>query len=483
MQTISCTWRSVVPIGEDPAAHNHWCTFTDLYHIIPCHTGVNTSDAAGAIPGVVPFDVASGWPADPSWSAAVIAVPHAVWKRTGDLGIVRAAYTSMVAYANFLLRHLTDGLVQYGMLGDWLSIEDLSLRDGDAVRRVSAFSAASNLAELATMAAAIGNTADATRFRRVASSMRSAYHTQFFNASLGAYGTRRCAQTASILPLALGCVPAALVANATAALVESLVMCGLGEPTIKAGQIGTRHVLQALVSVGREDLALRLVLKTTPPSWGHMLSQGPGTFWEEWLPSFAASSKNHHAFTGGVGLFIHDSVAGVHVAAAHEGHMILTFQPLLAVAQVVRAASATIAVGGGVASIAWRHHPATSRAERCQPAALDVNVTVPVSEVGGFGVQTTVRIPVMPGPGVARVAVQTLNALRRDRFGAWTNVWRSSVGAGALSSAAHLLLLGISDMRRVAPPLAVRDELVLSVRATGTLRFRSSLSGDNCKHN
>ena len=25
-------------IGEDPAAHGHWCTFTDLYHAIPYHT-------------------------------------------------------------------------------------------------------------------------------------------------------------------------------------------------------------------------------------------------------------------------------------------------------------------------------------------------------------------------------------------------------------------------------------------------------------
>ena len=24
-----------MPIGEDPAAHSHWCAFTDLYHTIP----------------------------------------------------------------------------------------------------------------------------------------------------------------------------------------------------------------------------------------------------------------------------------------------------------------------------------------------------------------------------------------------------------------------------------------------------------------
>ena len=38
MQTTSCTWPYVVPIGEDPAAHGHWCAFTDLYHTIPYHT-------------------------------------------------------------------------------------------------------------------------------------------------------------------------------------------------------------------------------------------------------------------------------------------------------------------------------------------------------------------------------------------------------------------------------------------------------------
>ena len=37
MQTISCTWRWVVPIREDPAARSHWCALTDLYHAMPFH--------------------------------------------------------------------------------------------------------------------------------------------------------------------------------------------------------------------------------------------------------------------------------------------------------------------------------------------------------------------------------------------------------------------------------------------------------------
>ena len=25
-----------MPVGEDPAAHGHWCAFTDVYHVMPC---------------------------------------------------------------------------------------------------------------------------------------------------------------------------------------------------------------------------------------------------------------------------------------------------------------------------------------------------------------------------------------------------------------------------------------------------------------
>ena len=41
MQTVGCTWRQVVPVGEDPAAHGHWGTFTDLYDAMPCHAALH----------------------------------------------------------------------------------------------------------------------------------------------------------------------------------------------------------------------------------------------------------------------------------------------------------------------------------------------------------------------------------------------------------------------------------------------------------
>jgi hypothetical protein len=80
----------------------------------------------------------------------------------------------MIIYAEYLLRHLTGGLVQYGMLGDWLSIESGFAHDGDDVRRVSAFSATMNFVELTEMATATKRTADAKRYGEVATRMKQA---------------------------------------------------------------------------------------------------------------------------------------------------------------------------------------------------------------------------------------------------------------------------------------------------------------------
>ena len=46
--------RSCLCIGEDPAAHGHWCTFTDLYHTIPYQPVMS-----------------SGWPCGMVWCGMV----------------------------------------------------------------------------------------------------------------------------------------------------------------------------------------------------------------------------------------------------------------------------------------------------------------------------------------------------------------------------------------------------------------------------
>ena len=440
------------------------------------------SDASGAVPGVVPFDVVAGWPADPAWGAAAIVVPHAVWLHTGGVAGAAAAYPTMARYADFLLRHCdpADGLLKFGMLGDWNSLKS----DGTpqtarlvaprtAVPQVSAFYGILNLDMVGAVAKELGRTADAERYAGAAARMRPAYHAAFFHASNGSYATDPCSQTANILPAVLGIVPDAEKPRVWAALNASLHCYGPGtaEPTLDDGIVGARYLFAALTALGREDVALAVALKETEPSFGWMVSQGPGTLWEQWLGDAHhiggnTSSKNHHMFAGGIGLFLYTQVAGVGtqltaalpaaaaaLLPAAAASRTVVVKPLLPVMRRVRAASATVRapLGGGRRSVgvSWSFFGAAQRRaqRRAQQQAvlleLSVNATV---GTGPASVPVLVHVP-LGSPCAATVRLSQ-RAAPED-----LTLWSAAGGAEALG--------GVREARDGAG----RHELLVSLAA------------------
>ena len=164
----------------------------------------------------MPFDNVAGWPADPAWGAAAIVIPHAVWKQTGDAAGAAAAYPTMRAYAEFLVAHASasDGLVRFGMLGDWNPLNDdgspgtraLGTRVRVPVEQVSAFYGALCLGMLAEVAAELHHAADAARYAGLAAAMKVAYHEAFYRPGAGSYAAdgEVCGQTANVLPAGCG---------------------------------------------------------------------------------------------------------------------------------------------------------------------------------------------------------------------------------------------------------------------------------------
>ena len=162
-----------------------------------------------------------------------------------------------------------------------------------------------------------------------------------------------------------------------------------------AGCAGTRYLFEALVALGREEIALAIAMKQTKPSFGWMVKNGPGTLWEQWGgdmyhpggdPSRGlVSSKNHHMYSGGIGLFLFENVAGIsiEVTTALPGPVALllstpvsppeceqprtvVIKPLLLIMQRVQAATASVRapVHRGAArersniTVAWSFMPA-----------------------------------------------------------------------------------------------------------------------------
>ena len=96
-------------------------------------------------------------------------------------------------YVEFLLAHVTGrGLVEFGMLGDW---NTLNSNGSPATKRlfpgstpppqVAAFYGVLCLDKVAEVAAALSRARDAKRYAGIASDMRAAYHAAFFRTSTG----------------------------------------------------------------------------------------------------------------------------------------------------------------------------------------------------------------------------------------------------------------------------------------------------------
>jgi alpha-L-rhamnosidase len=100
---------------------------------------------------------------------------------------------------------------------------------------------------------------------------------------------------------------------------------------LSTGFLGTPFLLFTLADHGRSDVAYRLLLNDTYPSWGYMLSKGATTWWERWNgdtgdPSM--NSYNHYAF-GSVMAWVYRYAAGIDTTADAPGFKEIVVHPHL----------------------------------------------------------------------------------------------------------------------------------------------------------
>ena len=87
---------------------------------------------------------------------------------------------------------------------------------------------------------------------------------------------------------------------------------------LSTGFLGTPFLLNVLQDGGRADLAYKLLVQDSYPSWGYMLSRGGTTIWERWdgirpdgsLQDAGMNSFNHYGL-GSIGDWLYDEVGGL----------------------------------------------------------------------------------------------------------------------------------------------------------------------------
>jgi alpha-L-rhamnosidase len=178
---------------------------------------------------------------------------------------------------------------------------------------------------------------------------------------------------------------------------------------LSTGFLGTPFLLFTLADHGRADIAYRLLLNETYPSWGYMLSKGATTWWERWNgdtgdPSM--NSYNHYAF-GSVIAWVYRYAAGIDTTPDSPGFKQIVIHPHLD-SRMTAARAQYGSVYGTIVSD-WNGTPA---------GPFSLKVTIPANT------SAEVFLPAIPGTRIT----QDGNSVEAQRAG---ESYLVRIGAGS----------------------------------------------------
>ncbi|WP_238652646.1 alpha-L-rhamnosidase [Paenibacillus piscarius] len=241
---------------------------------------------------------------NPDWSGDKVSLPWHLYWYYGDIGVLEDSYPAMRSYVEHLAAKWPEGMVKEGF-GDWCPPNedgwDAYFHEVELVNTALYYRLAVIVSETAEV---LGLEEDRSRYAALGQSLAEAFHARFHQGE-GVYGSG--SQTAQLLTLAYGLVPADHVHAAARRLAEAIAEQG---NRLATGIYGTRYLMDVLADHGYIDLALTILRSTEYPGFGYQIGQGATTLWEQWSPKGAMHSHDHAMF-GGIGASFYTRLAGI----------------------------------------------------------------------------------------------------------------------------------------------------------------------------
>jgi alpha-L-rhamnosidase len=234
------------------------------------------------------------WPTE--WAAHMIFIAHADWMQTGDTNWLAPRYAALKTKLH-LEAARPDGLIvsttaqiKRDDLVDW----PVGERDHFVFTSVNTVENAfylRTLAEMAGLARALHQDADAADYTAREIAGRAAFQKNLFDSARGLYrdgeGTEHVSLHANLFPLAFGLVP---VENRTH------VAQWLGERGMACSVYAAQYLLEGLFENDEATNALALITAPTDRSWRHMVESGTTITWEAWDQRYKPNQDWNHAW-------------------------------------------------------------------------------------------------------------------------------------------------------------------------------------------
>ena len=337
------------------------------------------------------------------WADAGIVIPYTFWRVYGDLRLVERHWGAMVRWLDWIERHNPNGLRLNQLAnnyGDWLCIpSDTSFGTHSPMKNLLATAYwADDAAKMSRLARALGRETEAARFQTMFERVRAAFQKEWLLPD-GKLAVET--QTAYLLALAFDLLPEIVRVRAAERLVADIR--GL-DWHLSTGFVGISHLNPILTLTGHADVAYRLLLQESYPSWLFPVMQGATTIWERWdswtiaggFHKDGMNSFNHYSL-GSVGEWLFRHVAGIELDPAVPGYARFVLQPFLG-AGLDHARATYGSLHGEIASawcrsgdqVVWQIRvPANTTAKVCVPSEPGTAVTEgdrPVESAAGLHV-------------------------------------------------------------------------------------------------
>jgi alpha-L-rhamnosidase len=308
----------------------------------------------------------------PAWADAGVICPWTLYEVYGDLRELERHFDSMKRFIEFCRQRSTPDLLppaKFHCYGDWLSIQADTPKD---VIYTAYFAYSTHLA--ARAAAVLGKAAEAESLTRLFDNTRASFYRAYVSADGRVKGDT---QAAYVLALAADLLPPAQATLAANHLVADIEKRGWH---LSTGFIGTKDLMLVLSKIGRPDVAYRLLLNDTFPSWGFSIKQGATSIWERWdgwtpergFQDAGMNSFAHYSF-GAVYQWMVENIGGIRSAAP-------AYKEILIAPQFnERLASASVSYRSvrGLIATDWRQHGGKLRFNVTIPANTTAQVLLP----------------------------------------------------------------------------------------------------------
>ena len=264
---------------------------------------VRAMNEAGALPGIVPTGGwGFHWGNGPAWDSVLIYLPYFCAVLRDDLRVAEVAKEAMIRYFRYLTTRFDErGLLEIG-LGDWCT-------PNPEHTTPLIFTDSTIAYDLANKAAYLYDRMDmpeeAAYCRRFAKKMKAAIRTYLLEDA----NTMRFIngyQSAPAMAIYYGlCNNEEEKEKALAVLLDEIHK---QDDHMSVGVLGGRVIFRVLCESGYEDLALKMITRLDPPSYGVMIADGLTTLAENVRQPYG--SCNHH-FWGDISALFIEYFAGI----------------------------------------------------------------------------------------------------------------------------------------------------------------------------